>query len=411
MGLSKRVQNFICVTFAAFLLMHSVLLVEATTQSELQERINQNQNQLNQISGQMDVLESQQEILDEQISDMNAELVNLYTSIDVLQDEITAKEQEIIAKEGEIEEAQAAYDEAKAEEEKQYNAMKLRIKFLYESGNDSYLQLLLSSESLGAALDRSEYIEAIYAYDRKMLTNFQTIKAQVAAMKVTLEEEKTTLEADKAVIEEEKKELVGQQDYLNSVLAQKKAESANYEAEIASAREQAKAFKAQIAADNKALEQLKEEERKRLLAQQGGTTRVASNPASAETVAAAQAIVSSSGGSADGKNIASYACQFIGNPYVPGGTSLTNGADCSGFIFRVYADHGYKVPRTSYALREVGTAVDLGSAQPGDIVCYEGHVAMYIGSGKIVHASTQKTGIKVSNVNYRPVLTVRRIVG
>ena len=95
MGLSKRVQNFICVTFAAFLLMHSVLLVEATTQSELQERINQNQNQLNQISGQMDALESQQEILDEQISDMNAELVNLYTSIDVLQDEITAKEQEI----------------------------------------------------------------------------------------------------------------------------------------------------------------------------------------------------------------------------------------------------------------------------------------------------------------------------
>ena len=121
MGLSKRVQNFICVTFAAFLLMHSVLLVEATTQSELQERINQNQNQLNQISGQMDVLESQQEILDEQISDMNAELVNLYTSIDVLQDEITAKEQEIIAKEGEIEEAQAAYDEAKAEQGKLYS--------------------------------------------------------------------------------------------------------------------------------------------------------------------------------------------------------------------------------------------------------------------------------------------------
>ena len=105
-----------------------------------------------------------------------------------------------------------------------------------------------------------------------------------------------------------------------------------------------------------------------------------------------------------------YGCQFIGNPYVAGGTSLTNGADCSGFIYRIYSDFGYKVPRNSYSLRSAGTAVDYANAQPGDVICYEGHVAMYVGGGYIVHASTKKTGIKISKATYRPILTVRRII-
>ena len=121
-------------------------------------------------------------------------------------------------------------------------------------------------------------------------------------------------------------------------------------------------------------------------------------------------IISSSAGSDLGKKIAMYGCQFIGNPYVAGGTSLTNGADCSGFIYRIYSDFGYKVPRNSYSLRSAGTAVDYANAQPGDVICYEGHVAMYVGGGYIVHASTQKTGIKISKATYRPILTVRRII-
>lgn len=118
----------------------------------------------------------------------------------------------------------------------------------------------------------------------------------------------------------------------------------------------------------------------------------------------------STGGSATGQQIASYACQFVGNPYVSGGTSLTNGADCSGFTYRVYSDFGYSIPRTSYAQRNVGTGVDYANAQPGDIICYSGHVAIYIGNGKIVHASTASTGIKISNAQYREILSVRRIV-
>lgn len=111
-----------------------------------------------------------------------------------------------------------------------------------------------------------------------------------------------------------------------------------------------------------------------------------------------------------GAEVAAYALQFVGNPYVYGGTSLTNGADCSGFVMSVYANFGVSLSRTSTSQRSEGYAVDgLANAQPGDIICYSGHVGIYIGNNQIVHASTAKTGIKVSSADYRKVLAVRRI--
>ena len=132
------------------------------------------------------------------------------------------------------------------------------------------------------------------------------------------------------------------------------------------------------------------------------------NEAKAE---AAVAIARSSNGSDMGKAVVDYACQFVGNPYVYGGTSLTNGTDCSGFVMSVYQNFGVSLPHSSSAQRSKGYDVGgLENAQPGDIVCYSGHVAIYVGNGKIVHASTSKTGIIVSdNANYRKILSVRRI--
>lgn len=109
-------------------------------------------------------------------------------------------------------------------------------------------------------------------------------------------------------------------------------------------------------------------------------------------------------------SVAGYALQFVGNPYVWGGTSLTNGVDCSGFVMQVYAHYGISLPHSSSALRSVGRGVSYSEAQPGDIVCYSGHVGIYIGGGQIVHASNPRDGIKVSSATYKNILAVRRVM-
>ena len=149
----------------------------------------------------------------------------------------------------------------------------------------------------------------------------------------------------------------------------------------------------------------------------GGEQQAAEEDAASETEAQTDSVepaspeASHTEVSSTGSTVAEFALQFVGNPYVYGGTSLTNGADCSGFVMSVYENFGVSLPHSSSADRNVGTEVagGLSNAQAGDIVCYSGHVGIYIGNGQIVHASTEETGIKVSEADYRTPITVRRI--
>ena len=156
---------------------------------------------------------------------------------------------------------------------------------------------------------------------------------------------------------------------------------------------------------------LAKEKAEREAAQKAAAAAAAKKSKNSKKESSSESVVIGGGsGSAGGSSIASFASQFVGNPYVYGGTSLTNGADCSGFTQSIYAQFGYSLPRTSYEQQNWGTEVSYADAQPGDIICYSGHVAIYVGGNTIVHASTASTGIKfTSPVNYKNVLAVRRI--
>lgn len=398
---SKRILS---VMIAAVCFFCAVTNVHATTISDLKKQKEEAQDQLDEINDNIDSMKGEQVEIQNEMDEVNVELMQTIASVEMLEEEIAEKEVQ-------IQKAQEDYDAAKAEEEAQYEAMKIRIKYMYEKGDINYVELFMKANSFSDMLNKAEYIERLYEYDRRLLIQFQEIKEKVAALKEELELEQAELEATKGELEEEKQAMEEQ-------LAELEAASADYEQQIAQARQEAEAFKTKIKQQAAEIKRLEEEERRKAeeAARKAAEAAKKNNNSSSTTTTPAgkatynTAEIYASNGSDAGKNIAAYACSFIGNPYVPGGTSLTNGADCSGFTQAVYRNFGYSIPRNSYSQRSAGKEVSLSDAQPGDIVCYAGHVALYIGNGKIVHASTVKTGIKIGYVSYKPIITIRRII-
>ena len=439
----KKVFHILAILLSFLMMISVVDPVQATTISDLekekqelekqkeeaQNKQKEESDKLNSVSGRIDSIQGDADAVAEEIDEADAALVETLASVEIIEEELSDKEEEIKV-------TTAEYEKAKEKEEEQYEAMKLRIRFMYEKGDSTYLQLLLESQNFSEAVNKAEYITQLYHYDRRMLEEYEAAKEECENLKNRLEEEKAELEAQQHELQEEQKNL-------ETLLSEKQKIYDNYEVQIAQARQEAAIYKANIkkqteeirnleAASKKKdseIEAAKKAEEEARKAQEEALRRQAEEAAGQSGESGSSSGSSSSGGSSSGsgssgyasassyagsgskgQQIASYACQFIGNPYVPGGTSLTDGADCSGFVWRVYKDFGYSVPRTSYGCRSAGTEVSYADAQPGDIVCYAGHVGLYIGNGQIVHASTQKTGIKITNATYKEILTIRRIV-
>ena len=379
------------------------------TMEEVQESIDNYQSIIDGLADQINTLTDEQDIIQEEMDDMNAEIINVMTSISMLEDEIVQKEQEITLKEEDIAKTQQEYEEAKQTEENQLAAMKVQIKLMYEGGRTNWFSLLLSSTSFSDMLNKLTYTEDVLQYSDDMLERYEAAKQKVHDLWDKLEAEKVELETQKIDLEGQKAELDEHKAYCDTLLAEMEAQFANFEALIAEAKSEAATAKKKLQSEKKELEKLKEEERKR---QEALKVQETLNKTYATTDYTK--IIDGATGSELGKKIAKYACQYIGNKYVYGGTSLTNGTDCSGFTMRVYEAFGYDLPRTSYAQRSAGKEVAYSDAQPGDLICYSGHVGIYIGGGYIVHASSSKPypagGIKVNKATYRKILSVRRII-
>lgn len=379
------------------------LNAKASTVSGIQNNINDINAQIQAINDEIAATEDEQDLIQEEIDDLNAEIQNTMTSIGMLEDEIAQKEAEIADKQTQIDATEAEYEAALQKEEDQKASMAAQTRLLYEYSDDSYLNALLKGRGIGDILNSMDYIEKVYECNKRMLNEFIETKELVLELWNQLEAEKAALEQDMQNLEADKRNLEEQKANLDVLLEQKKRESANFEAEISRLKQEAAVAKKQLQQEQKRLKELQA-----ALAAQNKKPTTTSNPTPSTTNYTS--VINSTSGSDLGKQIANYACQYIGNPYVSGGTSLTQGADCSGFTYRVYADFGYSLPRTSTQQRSAGTGVSYEEAQPGDLICYDGHVALYIGNNLIVHASSSKTGIKISNAQYKTILAVRRII-
>lgn len=349
----------------------------------------------------------------------NSDIANIKDSQSDVKDSITAaaakmktllskQEQlksDIKDKQNEVEQANKKLEEAKEEEQNQYDAMKLRIQYLYENSTDNSIwSAILESNGLSDMLNRIEYATDLYKSDRELMTSYQNAVKKVEDWTMQLADEMDSLLALQDKYQT-------QQGELKTLMAKLEQQKDAYAQQLAEAQKQAQDYKKTISKQEAIIR-----------AQEAAAARANANTYDGGGTGASGGIASDSylkdpdcnpsqTTDVSGEDIVAFAQQFIGNPYVWGGNSLTNGVDCSGFVHQVYAHFGISTPRYSQAFKSVGQPVSYQNIQAGDVVVYPGHVAIYIGNGNIVEAQSTRAGITNSRpVNCHTITAIRRLV-
>lgn len=341
------------------------------------------------------------------LEDMQADKAQAETEANTLRDQIAqtlekieALEKGLEIKQDEIDEAGEELEQAAAMQTEQYEAMKLRIKYMYEEGNGSILETLFSATSFSDFINKAEYVQEVHSYDRTKLTEYENTTKKIEELKGSLEEEYVQMESMQTDLEEEKISL-------NVTLEEKKEEIAQLDESI----------QAEIAARQEAERREREEAERRAQEEAARATAAAQQTAGSSSGSGSSGNKGSGGGNIippqgrNGQAVVEYARQYLGYPYVWGGNSLTGGIDCSGFTQQIYAKFGVSLPRVDSEQALCGVEVPLSQAQAGDLLCYWGHVGIYNGTGGIIHASSPSVGIvEFSNCNYKPLKCVRRVL-
>ncbi|MCR5416145.1 MAG: C40 family peptidase [Pseudobutyrivibrio sp.] len=332
-------------------------------------------------------IEQEQSDLQDEIDELDSDLYSIIS-------QITEIETAIADTQAEMDETEAALEDAQIARDDQYEAMKLRIKYMYEKEDPSVFEMLLESQSIADFLNKLEYVNSVYDYDRDKLDQLEATQAEIEELKTALEDEAKELESAQA-------SLATQEASLETMIEQKQGEMDDLDAELKEAKEIARR-EAELAAARAAA-----------AAASGGSTTANVSASSSSKYNVNGDLNPGYTTGVSGSSVVSFANQYVGCPYVWGGNSLGGGCDCSGFVQQVLANFGitYGSRMTSGSFRSVGSEVSYNYMQPGDIVCYPGHVAIYAGGGTIVEAQSTATGItNYRSVNCHGIITIRRVL-